>query len=102
MVDLAITYEASDAYSETLTNSNQNNISFVRKHQTKCKNCGGNHARDKTSCPARQVTCFNCQKKGHFILFANKHVTIKHSRTATRERLPRVFIPNTGSFGNTT
>ena len=80
MVDLAITYEASDAYSETLTNSNQNNISFVRKHQTKCKNCGGNHARDKTSCPARQVTLSIVKRKviSQNIVCQNKHVTIKN------------------------
>jgi len=31
-----------------------------------CGRCGkGHHGKDK--CPAREATCFRCQKKGHFV-----------------------------------
>lgn len=29
-----------------------------------CSNCGGHHAMGKASCPARDVTCHHCQRRG--------------------------------------
>lgn len=31
-----------------------------------CSNCGGHHAMGKASCPARDVTCHHCQRRGHY------------------------------------
>ncbi|KAK9711411.1 hypothetical protein QE152_g25478 [Popillia japonica] len=33
----------------------------------KCKNCGNNwHSQGRQSCPAKDVTCFKCNRTGHF------------------------------------
>ena len=36
-----------------------------QKHQKQCTRCGkGQHPKDK--CPAKEATCYRCQRKGHF------------------------------------
>ncbi|XP_062619910.1 uncharacterized protein K02A2.6-like [Saccostrea cucullata] len=37
-----------------------------KPNASKCKYCGGNHARDKTACPAYGKKCSKCDKMNHF------------------------------------
>lgn len=34
--------------------------------RSSCSNCGGHHALVKSLCPAKDVSCHHCQKKGHY------------------------------------
>ena len=71
-LQLGRTYEASRAHIQTLQSLDApSTIAAVKvqKQQpssTTCKNCGGNHRRDKLFCPAANVTCHGCGKLGHY------------------------------------
>ncbi|KAK9752634.1 Reverse transcriptase (RNA-dependent DNA polymerase) [Popillia japonica] len=48
-------------------NKNKHKKVSLQVSNQKCKNCGNNwHSQGRQSCPAKDVTCFKCNRTGHF------------------------------------
>ena len=57
-----------------------------------CGNCGGRHAPDKASCPARAMTCHNCQKIGHMKKCCRSSKKTANSQAASLDVLGAVTV----------
>ncbi|XP_030851766.1 uncharacterized protein K02A2.6-like [Strongylocentrotus purpuratus] len=70
-LQLGRTYEASKSHVQTLQSLYHPTQSIDAVQQQKqpkslCKNCGRQHRFGKEYCPAAGVTCFSCNKQGHY------------------------------------
>ena len=57
-----------------------------------CGNCGGRHAPDRASCPARSLTCHGCQKVGHMKKCCRSMKKGMNGQTASLDSLGAVVI----------
>ena len=56
---------------------------------TMCFFCG-NSSRQRSSCPARDITCYSCIKKGHFSKFCRSGKRLESKTTGFRHYQPTV------------
>ena len=72
------------------------NAATARNHIGKCKWCG-QQQHDRKVCPARQATCHNCQKVGHFRLVCRNRPITKPRGKSHAHSVGDVFL---GEIGN--
>ena len=96
-IKLGRNHEATVQHIKTLQtiNSPSNNVYAIKKRQTTCRNCGGDHNRGKEHCPARNAKCHKCSKPGHWakVCITSKYqkkrnvYTIKNTNQDAEEEL---------------
>ena len=65
----------------SVQNSSQGSSGASADNLITCKFCGKNHAADRMQCPARNVKCHKCQRRGHYAKFCKNST----SRGGVRE-----------------
>ena len=60
----------------------------VKRRESTCTKCGKTHARQ--ACPARDITCFKCNRRGHFskMCFSKTVAMLAKDRPGTEEDNP--------------
>ena len=86
-VDIARTQEATELYTREIeTHRKKSSVEYqcdeIRQHKetSACKNCGESHQRERSHCPARENTCSDCGKIGHW---TRKCITSRYRQQKT-------------------
>jgi len=93
IVKTALTMELAIADAQNISSSNAPSMPALAATSKKrsCFWCGG-AIHSKATCPARNSTCRNCEKKGHW-------ATVCHSKKANKESIAAVTEENVSSDG---